>query len=215
MRTKYTWAVAVLLAIVLIGTSAAIYKQNQVKEANLNNEIQQLKEQSKARSEADKQKLQKRELELQQQVRELNEKLQTKAAEKARIAAQEAEKRTLAQRVVQTAVPTAKASQVPQNASGDVQSIIIKWANHYGVSAQHMLNIARCESTFNPNARNTSYSAGAAGNPVGLFQHVEGYWPARAAKYGVPGASIYDADAQARVTAAMFADGQAHLWECR
>ena len=118
-------------------------------------------------------------------------------------------------KAIVTPIATAQASQVPQNASGDVQGIIVKWANHYGLSAQHMLNIARCESTFNPNARNSSYSAGGAGNPVGLFQHVEGYWPARAAKYGVPGASIYDADAQARVTAAMFADGQAGLWECR
>lgn len=222
MRVNYKWLLVSLAAIVLIGATTVTYKQNQVKEVNLNNEIQQLKEQSKARSEADKQKLQKRELELQQrelelqqQVRELNEKLQSKAAEKARIAAETAQKASLAQKATSAIVPTANASQVPQNASGDVQSIIVKWANHYGVSAQHMLNIARCESTFDPNARNTSYSAGAAGNPVGLFQHVEGYWPARAAKYGVPGASIYDADAQARVTAAMFADGQAHLWECR
>ena len=118
-------------------------------------------------------------------------------------------------KAIVTPIPTAQASQVPQNASGDVQSIIVKWANHYGVNAQHMLNIARCESTFNPNARNYDYTAPGAGNPIGLFQHVEGYWPARAAKYGVPGASIYDADAQARVTAAMFADGQAGLWECR
>lgn len=148
MRTKYTWAVAVLLAIVLIGTSAAIYKQNQVKEANLNNEIQQLKEQSKARSEADKQKLQKRELELQQQVRELNEKLQTKAAEKARIAAQEAEKRTLAQRVVQSAVPTAQASQVPVSGSK------VDWMRAAGIPEAHwgMVDIlVTRESGWDPN----------------------------------------------------------------
>lgn len=115
MRVDYKWLLVSLAAIVLIGATTVTYKQNKVKEVNLNNQIEQLKEQSKARSEADKQKLQKRELELQQQVRELNEKLQSKAAEKARVAAQEAEKRTLAQRVVQTVVPTAQAATGSHN----------------------------------------------------------------------------------------------------
>lgn len=121
MRVNYKWLLVSLAAIVLIGATTVTYKQNQVKEANLNNEIQQLKEQSKARSEADKQKLQKRELELQQQVRELNEKLQSKAAEKARIAAETAQKAaqaSLAQKVVNSAIPTAHA------ATGDAKAFI-------------------------------------------------------------------------------------------
>lgn len=118
MRNNYRWLIATLVAALLIGSAITINKQNQVKEANLNNQIEQLKEQSKARSEADKQKLQKRELELQQQVRELNEKLQSKAAEKARIAAETAQKaaeRTIPQKVVQSIVPTAQASQGGSN----------------------------------------------------------------------------------------------------
>ena len=110
MRVNYKWLLVSLAAIVLIGATTVTYKQNQVKEVNLNNQIEQLKEQSKARSEADKQKLQKRELELQQQVRELNEKLQSKAAEKARVAAVEAAKKPIVSKVVQTVVPTAQAA---------------------------------------------------------------------------------------------------------
>lgn len=118
MRVDYKWLLVSLAAIVLIGATTVTYKQNKVKEVNLNNQIEQLKEQSKARSEADKQKLQKRELELQQQVRELNEKLQSKAAEKARIAAETAQKAarsSVTQRVVQTVVPTAQAATGSHN----------------------------------------------------------------------------------------------------
>lgn len=118
MRVNYKWLLVSLAAIVLIGATTVTYKQNQVKEVHLNNQIEQLKEQSKARSEADKQKLQKRELELQQQVRELNEKLQSKAAEKARLAAVEAAKTPVVSKVVQSIVPTAQA------ATGDAKAFI-------------------------------------------------------------------------------------------
>jgi hypothetical protein len=118
-----------------------------------------------------------------------------------------------AKRLAEQQAPVAVPVQPPQPAT--VQQVIVKWANHYGVSADLLLRIARCESGFNPFARNTGYADPLGGNPVGLFQHLEGYWPVRAAKYGVPGASIYDVEAQARVTAGMFADGQAGQWECR
>jgi hypothetical protein len=116
---------------------------------------------------------------------------------------------------VLTPAPTPAVTPAPRQAEAFVPATIVKWANHYGVNPDWLLRIARCESGYNPLARNRSYTAGIHGNPVGLFQHVEGYWPARAAAYGVPGASIFDANAQARVTAGMFRDGQAHLWECR
>jgi hypothetical protein len=83
------------------------------------------------------------------------------------------------------------------------------------MSASTMLRIARCESSFNPLARNPHYTVPGYGNPVGLFQHVEGYWPARAAKYGYPGASVFDPVANANVTAAMMANEGTSAWECK
>ena len=44
--------------------------------------------------------------------------------------------------------------------------------------------------------------------PADCFSISGGYWPARAAKYGYAGASVFDATANANVTAAMFRDGQ-------
>lgn len=86
-------------------------------------------------------------------------------------------------------------------------------ARKHGINEDYFVKIARCESTLNPNAVNYSYSEN--GNPSGLFQHLSGYWPARAAKYGYAGASVFDATANANVTAAMFAAGQSKLWECK
>lgn len=99
------------------------------------------------------------------------------------------------------------------SARSDVQQSITKWAKHYGVDPNHLLRIAKCESRLNPKAVNRNYYEN--GNPSGLFQHLSGYWPARAAQYGRKGASVFDADAQAQVTAAMFAAGQSNLWECK
>lgn len=105
--------------------------------------------------------------------------------------------------------------KVKATASGntDVKQSITKWAKHYGVDPNHLLRIAKCESRLNPKAVNRNYYEN--GNPSGLFQHLSGYWPARAAQYGRKGASVFDADAQAQVTAAMFAAGQSNLWECK
>lgn len=50
--------------------------------------------------------------------------------------------------------------------------------------------------------------------PSGLYQHLSGYWPARAEKYGYAGASVFDPVANANVTMAMWADGAKNLWEC-
>ncbi len=103
----------------------------------------------------------------------------------------------------------------PTSYGGDIRGIIIAAANAHGISADMMLRIAQCESGMNPNARNTNYYAPGYGNPVGLFQHVEGYWPARASKYGYPGASVFDPVANANVTAAMMRAEGTSAWECR
>jgi hypothetical protein len=88
----------------------------------------------------------------------------------------------------------------------------VKWANVYGVSPSQLLRIADCESEYNPSV-STFVVEGV--HPMGLFQHLPTYWPNRAARYGVSGASIFDADAQAHVTAGMFRDGQSGLWQCK
>lgn len=86
-------------------------------------------------------------------------------------------------------------------------------ARKYGLDENNFVRIAKCESTLNPNVVNYSYNEN--GHPSGLFQHISGYWPARAAKYGYAGASVFDATANANVTAAMWAEGLSYLWECR
>lgn len=86
-------------------------------------------------------------------------------------------------------------------------------AREHDIDEDYFLQIAICESTLNPNAVNHAYYEN--GHPSGLFQHLSGYWPARAAKYGYAGVSVFDATANANVTAAMFAEGNSSLWECQ
>lgn len=99
--------------------------------------------------------------------------------------------------------------------AGSVEEIVRQAARKYGLNENHFVSIAMCESTMNPNAQNRSYSENGRDYPSGLFQHLTNYWPARAAKYGYAGASVFDATANANVTAAMWAEGQSRLWECQ
>ena len=95
---------------------------------------------------------------------------------------------------------------------GDLYNIVRDAAVKNGLDPEWFWNLAKCESTWNPNAVNTSYYDN--GHPSGLYQHISGYWPARAAKYGYAGASVFDPVANANVTAAMWKSGS-HLWECQ
>lgn len=85
-------------------------------------------------------------------------------------------------------------------------------ARKYGINEEHFVGIAMCESSMNPKAVNLGYNEN--GNPSGLFQHLSGYYPARAIKYGYS-TDVFDAYSNANTTAAMFADGQQRLWECK
>ena len=101
----------------------------------------------------------------------------------------------------------------PQNApESEIEGIIRAAANKYGISDDYFVSIAQCESTLNPNAINYNYYDN--GYPSGLFQHLSGYYPARATKYSYS-TDVFDAYSNANTTAAMFADGLSYLWECQ
>lgn len=139
--------------------------------------------------------------------------------------AQEAPKKASKKKVVKRAPKKQKAVQQAQKqpqrisqpvsvpSAGSVSSIIIDAANKHGVDPNRALRIAQCESGLNPNAVNLGYNEN--GYPSGLFQHLGGYWPARAAQHGYAGASVFDPVANANVTMAMWASGSAGLWECQ
>ncbi len=101
----------------------------------------------------------------------------------------------------------------PASSGNSVEEIVRQAARNHGIDENYFVRIAVCESTLNPAAVNKNYYEN--GNPSGLFQHISGYWPARAEKYGYAGASVFDAVANANVTAAMFAEGHTNLWQCK
>jgi Tfp pilus assembly major pilin PilA len=108
---------------------------------------------------------------------------------------------------------TIEAQPTSASSGDDIETIVRQAARKYGIDEEHFVSIAACESRFNPNAVNYGYNEN--GYPSGLFQHLSGYWPKRAAQYGWAGASVFDAQANAEVTAQMFRDGLSYLWECR
>lgn len=58
--------------------------------------------------------------------------------------------------------------QTPPQAPVIIQAEIIRQAQEYGVPVEEALDIAFCESSFNPNAKNPNSSA------VGLYQFLSG-----------------------------------------
>jgi len=109
MRNKL---LGLLLAVALVVTTITIVNNNtEQTEQKLNKQIQQLEHKTKEQQK----------LEVENLKKEIETIKQSKAAEKARIAAENAQKAaqaSLAQRVVQTAVPTAQA------ATGDAKAFI-------------------------------------------------------------------------------------------
>ena len=177
-------------------------KSLDLKYRTLNTELDKLKEDKNASDEQVK-KLEEQRQQLEKEKQDLNQQLQAKLEAKSRLA-------QASEKVVNTVTQTQTASAAPV-VSGNIQQIIVDAANRYGVDPNRALRIAKCESGFNPNAVNYSYNEN--GHPSGLFQHLSGYYPARAAKYGYS-TNVFDAYSNANVTMAMWRDGQAGLWEC-
>ena len=175
-------------------------KSLDLKYKTLNTELDKLRSDKNASDEQVK-KLEEQRQQLEKEKQDLNQQLQAKLEAKSKLA-------QASQSVVNTVTQTKTASA----ASGSVEQIIIDAANRYGIDPNHALRIARCESGMNPSAVNRGYYEN--GNPSGLYQHISGYYPARAAKYGYS-TNVFDAYSNANVTMAMWRDGQANLWECR
>lgn len=108
--------------------------------------------------------------------------------------------------------PIESRTAIRSSGSTDVEQIVRLAARKYGLNEEHFLRIAMCESTMNPAAVNYDYYEN--GHPSGLFQHLSGYYPARAAKAGY-GADVFDAYSNANTTASMWAGGLSYLWECQ
>lgn len=83
-------------------------------------------------------------------------------------------------------------------------------SNYYGLDAAYMTRVAKCESRLNPNAvsSNNLYHGG--------YQYSWRTWVSFSRQAGFAGASPYDPEAAAYVTAWAFAHGYASHWpRCR
>lgn len=88
-----------------------------------------------------------------------------------------------------------------------VAAIIEAAAREFGQDAALLLKVANCESRLNPRA------VGKAGE-IGVFQFLPRTWAKNGARLGYSPADIWDARAQARVTAEMFGRAQQWQWTC-
>ena len=92
------------------------------------------------------------------------------------------------------------------------EDIVRQAARKYGLDEEHFVAVARCESNLRSDAVNYNYNEN--GYPSGIFQHLSGYYPARAERYGYS-TDVFDAYSNANTTAAMFSEGLQYLWECK
>lgn len=189
---------------VQLKSRAAEIKELNVKYDELNIELEKTSEQDKIEKQ-EVERLQREKEELDKQKRELEAQLQAKLEAKSKLA-------VASERVVNSATATQTASAAPVSTGGSVESIVRSAAIKNGLDPDWFVRLAMCESTMNPSAVNYNYYDN--GHPSGLFQHISGYWPARAAAHGYAGRSVFDAEANANVTAAMWRSGS-HLWECQ
>lgn len=98
--------------------------------------------------------------------------------------------------------------------SGPIQDYIIKMAGEYGLSAERMLRVAKCESGFDPSNVNYGYYAGG-GNPSGLYQYLPETWTRIAGRspYGV--GDVFNYIDNVNVTMWAWANGYSGEWACQ
>lgn len=227
MKRKLLGAILIILAIVFTITAVntvrntehrlqlkdvelqergAELKKLELQYRNLNSELNKTDKSNKDRIDQLEREKQELDEERQRLERELQAKLQRKEQERlAKIERQDT--------VVNALTLTETVSATPQPVqSGNIESIVRQAAIDNGLDPDWFVRLAMCESTMNPNAVNTSYYEN--GHPSGLFQHISGYWGARASEHGYAGASVFDPVANANVTAKMWKSGS-HLWECQ
>ena len=101
------------------------------------------------------------------------------------------------------------------NASGSVESLIVKWANHYGNDPDFMMSIARCESTLGANLINPNYTAADGSNPQGVFQFIRSTWLGFGAESGISNSDERMNNAKnIQLANWAFANGKRGHWEC-
>ncbi|EKF43331.1 hypothetical protein NA8A_04848 [Nitratireductor indicus C115] len=99
----------------------------------------------------------------------------------------------------QPGTPGKRPSRGQVNAPAGIRDVIVAAAQRHGVDPAALMKMAELESSFNPNAKNPSSSAG------GLFQFVD----STAAQYGL--ANRYDPAQAADAAARLARDNAAHL----
>lgn len=101
-------------------------------------------------------------------------------------------------------------------AATDNQSLVTKWANHYGVNAQQLHRVVFCESGYRADAVNGKYWAKDGSTPTGIAQFVLSTYTANAARIGLPAVDDRkNPDRAMQVMAWMFSIGQHTQWECK
>lgn len=105
-----------------------------------------------------------------------------------------------------TLISTEKAKETETD---DVLRAIEKASKQYGVSYDLMKRIAKCESGFNPNARNRSSTAS------GLYQHIKATWRGHRIKMGLdPSLDLrFNAEESAKTAAWSISNGGLRNWD--
>lgn len=94
-----------------------------------------------------------------------------------------------------------------------VQGRIVKYATYYATPEKPLLQVAKCESTFNPKAFNPKDTDGLPA--YGLFQFKMKTFMTYAKKAGIEHPDIWSSDQQAQVAAYMFKTGEKRQWGCK
>jgi hypothetical protein len=109
----------------------------------------------------------------------------------------------------QPAPAPATATLRPVPSTGYVETVVRAAAAEFGVNADQLVRVAKCESGLNPLAKNPASTAS------GLFQFLTTTWAGNGPRLGYGPADVWDPVAASRVAAWMFAHGQSGQWVCK